>query len=130
MILEGFDYVSDVYNTCKELNKPVINLSGYDISTNNKRSFTAANPIIIEEDNVGVFNGAIIWESMNLNKIFDEMIIPKSFKNGKYPFIQIRMPEYPEEDDPVSESGNILYKSINQKFYDEVPYKEYLEVTE
>ena len=55
---------------------------------------------------------------MNLNKIFDEMIIPKSFKNGKYPFIQIRMPEYPEEDDQVSENGNILYKSINHKFYD------------
>ena len=83
----GLDHVSDVYKTCKELNEPIINLSEYDISTNQRRSFTVANPINVIEEETEIFNGAIIWESMDLTKIFKEMIIPKSFTAGKYPFI-------------------------------------------
>jgi len=30
----GLDAVSDPYKTCKRLKKPIINASGYDISTN------------------------------------------------------------------------------------------------
>ena len=64
-------------------------MSEYDISTNTKRSFTIAKPIHIPKDDHSeeVFYGAIIWESMNLTKIFYELIVPKSFINGKNPFI-------------------------------------------
>ena len=87
MILEDFDHVSNVYKKSKDNNKPIINLARYDISTNKQRSFTAVNPLIIIENEEEIFSGAIIWESKNVTKIFDEMIIPKSFTNGKYPFI-------------------------------------------
>ena len=64
-------------------------MSEYDISTNKKRSFTIAKPIKVASDDGldEVFYGAIIWESMNLTKIFYELIVPKSFINGKNPFI-------------------------------------------
>ena len=106
--------MSDVYKKCKEQEGSVINFSGYDISTNHVRSFTAANPIIVNmtDQNEPVFTGAIVWESTNITKIFNEMIVPKSFINGKYPFIQIRMPEYPVKEDVIV-NDKIVYKVIN-----------------
>ena len=51
---------------------------------------TIASPII--KDNI--FYGAIIWEQ-NLVETFKNNILPFSFKEKKYPFIQFRRPEYP-----------------------------------
>ena len=106
--------MSDVYKKCKEHEQAVINFSGYDISTNHVRSFTAANPIIVALPGLDneVFTGAIVWESTNITKIFNEMIVPKSFINGKYPFIQIRMPEYPVKEELIVDD-KIVYKVIN-----------------
>ena len=126
MMKEGLDEVSEAYKKCKKLEKPVISASGYDISTNTIRSFTVVNPIFMDYKGEQLFNGAIIWESMNLPKIFNEMIIPKSFRDGKYPFIQVRMPEFPREEDKVSSgSGRVLYPTVNAEFRATVPAKEW-----
>jgi len=85
------------------------------------------NPIFVEERGESVQYGAIIWESMDLLKIFHEMIIPKSFTDGKYPFIQVRMPEFPQEDDAVSSGGSALYPVVNSAFRATVPDKEFAE---
>ena len=132
MMLTDFNSVSEVYKKCKQLGEHIINLSEYDISTNEQRSFTAASPIIVKEEDSKKFNGAIIWESFNITKIFDDVIIPKSYIDGKYPFIQIRMPEFPSEDnlyDP-SDDSTIIYPSINYQYYDKRPQQTYVTVSD
>ena len=91
----GLDYVSPAYAECKRLEEIVINYAGYCISQHTTRCATVAKPIHMDEK----FTGAIIWESKDLPKIFDELIRPVSFISGKYPFLQIRTVENPLDSD-------------------------------
>ena len=81
---------SPIYQVMQKKKEVVINYSNFDIGLNRTRVITIASPIL--KDNI--FYGAIIWEQ-NLVETFRNNILPISFKEKKYPFIQFRRPEYP-----------------------------------
>lgn len=80
----------------KRKKKAVINYSDFDIALKKRRIVTIAQPIFGYDlwSEKEVFYGGILWES-NLVDTFKNVLIPKSFRTKKYPFIQFRRPEYP-----------------------------------
>ena len=63
----------------------------------------------------GKFVGTMVWESDFID-IFKQMLIPSSFYEKKYPFIQYRLPQFPtdiiieqeEIEDPETKEKQLL----------------------
>lgn len=72
--------------------KTFLDYSDFDLAHAKTRVSQQFYPLNIN----GSFIGTIVWES-NLKEVFNQMLIPASFKTQRYPFIQFRLPEFPNE---------------------------------
>jgi len=76
----------------KRTKKTHINYSNFGISTAKRRQITVAYPLILGNE----FKGGIIWETEQL-ATFKQIILPRSFQPKKYPFVQYRLPDWPDQ---------------------------------
>lgn len=96
-------YISRSFDQIKNESAPefktYLDYSDFDLAHSTTRVSSQSYPLKID----GSFVGTIVWES-KLEDMFNQMLIPASFKTQRYPFIQFRLPEFPNEIRIVQET--------------------------
>ena len=75
-------YLSTTFQKVKDKNQTYLDYAGYDIAKHGKRTVSQTHPLRPGGKPAGV----IVWES-DLDTVFKQTLIPKSYLTKKYPFI-------------------------------------------
>jgi len=73
-------------------NDTIITFSDFDCNTHSQRIVKVAHPL---RNSFGSIGGVIVFEYNN-NLIYNDNIIPPSFKTSGIPFVQFKTPDYPQ----------------------------------